>query len=209
MTDFTKFEALGKRIGEGIQAGIDSTADAVEASATGLIMQAETGIVNEAQIASPSKTFEYLGSMAGEGLLVGWKDQLQVLESVVSGSMSDLHYEVRQGAIAIMETVKSLREYSAALARTSPDAFSASLLRAGTVSQDASNVMRDLAQSMQVRQQQQLTNAGVYQRGSMGGNYERVNNSAVQFGPVYVNNEIDGAQLIYQVKQIMDARKPY
>jgi CRISPR/Cas system-associated exonuclease Cas4 (RecB family) len=53
----------------------------------------------------------------------------------------------------------------------------------------------------------QLNAAYALQQGTHN-NYATSNTSAVTFGPIYVNNQMDGAELIYKMQRVMDSRKP-
>ena len=87
--DVTKMTAIGKQIPAGLEAGI-------RAGKSGVIKAVEemcTEAVNKAKAAldihSPSKKFEYLGEMSGDGYIGGWQQSMADIDRVVMATLPD------------------------------------------------------------------------------------------------------------------------
>lgn len=85
----TKMTAIGKQIPAGLEAGI-------RAGKSGVIKAVEemcTEAVNKAKAAldihSPSKKFEYLGEMSGDGYIGGWQQSMADIDRVVMATLPD------------------------------------------------------------------------------------------------------------------------
>lgn len=87
--DINTMTAIGKQIPAGLEAGI-------RAGKSGVIKAVEemcTEAVNKAKAAldihSPSKKFEYLGEMSGDGYIGGWQQSMADIDRVVMATLPD------------------------------------------------------------------------------------------------------------------------
>lgn len=79
----------GKGAAEGMADGIRASTPKVEAAARGMGEAAHGGVKDELQIHSPSKVFEHLGRMSGEGYMGGLDDSLsRMTDSVPAGAFA-------------------------------------------------------------------------------------------------------------------------
>jgi TP901 family phage tail tape measure protein len=83
------YEEVGYNIAMGLANGIESGEAAVKAA----IQKLCSGAISTAKITldihSPSKEFEYLGEMSGEGYIVGWQQRMSDINSIISDSLPD------------------------------------------------------------------------------------------------------------------------
>ena len=85
------WQEIGRRIPEGMKAGIESGTSSVVAAIEELAEKAVKAAKDKLVINSPSKQFEYLGEMSGEGYIVGWKQSMANIEEVIAASLPDAH----------------------------------------------------------------------------------------------------------------------
>lgn len=86
----SQFSQLGTNMGSSFVSGLQSQVGAAQAAAQQLVDAAAVAAAASAQIASPSKRFHKLGSQAGEGLVIGWEEQMVRLENLVSSSVGGI-----------------------------------------------------------------------------------------------------------------------
>ena len=104
-----EYKKIGTQTMEGLRNGIEAgksrVLDSVRAACEETIQAAK----DKLDIHSPSKAFEYLGEMSGEGYASGWKDSMEDIDSVIMESMPDmvlLNEEVRSAYEKMVEDTK-------------------------------------------------------------------------------------------------------
>lgn len=87
--DVTKMTAIGKQIPAGLEAGIragkSGVVKAVEEMCTEAVKKAKSAL----DIHSPSKKFEWMGEMSGEGYTVGWEKSMDNIDRVIMETLPD------------------------------------------------------------------------------------------------------------------------
>ena len=87
--DVNKMTAIGKQIPAGLEAGIragkSGVVKAVEEMCTEAVNKAESAL----DIHSPSKKFEWMGEMSGEGYTVGWEKSMDNIDRVIMETLPD------------------------------------------------------------------------------------------------------------------------
>lgn len=81
---------IGKRIPEGLAAGIRSGQSSVANAIRDMCTSAVAAAKRELDINSPSKKFEYMGEMSGEGYIVGWKSSMADVAAAMEASIQDV-----------------------------------------------------------------------------------------------------------------------
>lgn len=87
VTDWTE---IGKRIPEGLATGIRSGQSSVVNAIRDMCTSAVAAAKRELDVNSPSKKFEYMGEMSGEGYIVGWKSSMADAAAAVEASIQDV-----------------------------------------------------------------------------------------------------------------------
>lgn len=87
VTDWTE---IGRRIPEGMASGIRSGQSSVANAIRDMCTSAVAAAKRELDVNSPSKKFEYMGEMSGEGYIVGWKSSMANAAAAVEASMQDV-----------------------------------------------------------------------------------------------------------------------
>lgn len=87
VTDWTE---IGKRIPEGLATGIRSGQSSVANAIRDMCTSAVAAAKRELDVNSPSKKFEYMGEMSGEGYIVGWKSSMADAAAAVEASIQDV-----------------------------------------------------------------------------------------------------------------------
>ena len=80
----TEFQAIGQRIGEGLAAGMQAMVPAVQAAAAQLAAAAAAATKAKLGIHSPSKVFEEMGDLSGEGYAKGLAESLSNLDTLLN-----------------------------------------------------------------------------------------------------------------------------
>lgn len=97
-TDWTE---IGKRIPEGLATGIRSGQSSVANAIKNMCTSAVAAAKRELDINSPSKKFEYMGEMSGEGYIVGWKSSMVDAAAAVEASIQDVErVAMRNGSMS-------------------------------------------------------------------------------------------------------------
>lgn len=86
----SEYEAIGRSVTEGIANGISSGQSEVINSVIQLCTSAVNTAKSELKINSPSKKFEYLGEMSGQGYITGWEQTMQNIDSIIMDTLPDL-----------------------------------------------------------------------------------------------------------------------
>lgn len=81
------WEEIGRRIPEGMTQGINNGSSSVVSAVERLARNAVEAARRELDIHSPSKKFEYMGEMSGEGYIVGWKETMADIDNVIAQSL--------------------------------------------------------------------------------------------------------------------------
>lgn len=87
VTDWTE---IGRRIPEGLASGIRSGQSDVANAIRDMCTSAVAAAKKELDVNSPSKKFEYMGEMSGEGYITGWKSSMANAAAAVEASMQDV-----------------------------------------------------------------------------------------------------------------------
>lgn len=91
------FAEIGKQIPAGLAAGIRSgqsdVANAIRDMCTAAVYEAKKSL----DINSPSKKFQYLGEMSGEGYITGWKASMANVDAVIAAAMPEISMGYRAG----------------------------------------------------------------------------------------------------------------
>lgn len=83
------FSEIGKQIPAGLAAGIRSGKSDVVNAIRDLCTAAVYEAKKDLDINSPSRKFQYLGEMSGEGYLTGWKASMANVDAVIAASMPE------------------------------------------------------------------------------------------------------------------------
>lgn len=81
------WEDIGRRIPEGMTQGINNGSSSVVSAVERLARNAVEAARRELDIHSPSKKFEYMGEMSGEGYIEGWKETMADIDNVIAMSL--------------------------------------------------------------------------------------------------------------------------
>ena len=81
------WEEIGRRIPEGMTQGINNGSSSVVSAVERLARNAVEAARRELDIHSPSKKFEYMGEMSGEGYIEGWKETMADIDNVIAMSL--------------------------------------------------------------------------------------------------------------------------
>lgn len=81
------WEEIGRRIPEGMTQGINNGSSSVVNAIEQLARNAVEAARRELDIHSPSKKFEYIGEMSGEGYISGWKGSMADIDNVIAMSL--------------------------------------------------------------------------------------------------------------------------
>ena len=73
------WEEIGHRIPDGLTRGINDGSSSVVSAVERMARNAVEAARRELDIHSPSKKFEYMGEMSGEGYIAGWKETMLIL----------------------------------------------------------------------------------------------------------------------------------
>lgn len=88
-TGKSEYESIGENVPRGLAAGIRSKiGEAVEAAAE-MVAQVLAESKKGLDINSPSKKFEYMGEMSGDGYIVGWEKSMANIDAVIAESLPD------------------------------------------------------------------------------------------------------------------------
>lgn len=83
------FSDIGKQIPAGLAAGIRSGKSDVVNAIRDLCTAAVYEAKKDLDINSPSRKFQYLGEMSGEGYISGWKSSMANIDAVIAASMPE------------------------------------------------------------------------------------------------------------------------
>ncbi len=83
------FSEIGKQIPAGLAAGIRSGKSDVVNAIRDLCTAAVYEAKKDLDINSPSRKFQYLGEMSGEGYISGWKSSMANIDAVIAASMPE------------------------------------------------------------------------------------------------------------------------
>lgn len=86
---------IGRRIPEGMAAGIRAGKSGVVNAIAEMCAAAVAEAKRSLDIHSPSKKFQYMGEMSGEGYIVGWKSSMANIGSVMEDTFRDVDRVVR------------------------------------------------------------------------------------------------------------------
>ncbi len=92
----TTFKDIGAQIPAGLETGIRAGKSGVISAVTELCMEAVRTAKSTLQINSPSKKFEYMGRMSGEGYISGWKSTMKHVNAVIASSLPEASYDRAQ-----------------------------------------------------------------------------------------------------------------
>lgn len=84
------FCTIGKQIPEGLTKGIESGKSKVVQAIIDMCTAGVKAGTETLDINSPSKKFEYMGDMSGEGYITGWKKSMSNINAVIAGSLPDV-----------------------------------------------------------------------------------------------------------------------
>lgn len=87
---------IGRRIPEGMAAGIRAGKSGVVNAIAEMCAAAVAEAKRSLDIHSPSKKFQYMGEMSGEGYIVGWKSSMANIGSVMEDTFRDVDRVVRE-----------------------------------------------------------------------------------------------------------------
>ncbi len=85
------WQEIGKRIPEGMKEGIESGTSSVVTAVEDMATKAVEAAKAKLQINSPSKQFEYVGEMSGEGYISGWKESMVNINEIIADSLPDMN----------------------------------------------------------------------------------------------------------------------
>ncbi len=80
------FESIGGQIPAGMESGIRAGKSGVINAVQEMCTEAVETAMKELEIHSPSKKYEYMGEMSGEGYIVGWKKSMADIDAVIAAS---------------------------------------------------------------------------------------------------------------------------
>lgn len=81
------WEEIGRRIPDGMKQGIESGSASVLSAVERMARNAVEAARRELDIHSPSKKFEYMGEMSGEGYITGWKETMADIDNVIAQAL--------------------------------------------------------------------------------------------------------------------------
>ena len=84
-----KFADIGKQIPAGLKAGIESGRSGVIEAVKRMCTDAINAGNKTLDINSPSKKFDYMGEMSGEGYIGGWKRSMAGINEIIEASLPD------------------------------------------------------------------------------------------------------------------------
>ena len=84
------YHNIGIQITEGLRSGIEAGRSAVIEAMRALCMETIQTAKSTLDINSPSKKFDYLGEMSGQGYITGWERSMQNIDSIIMDTMPDL-----------------------------------------------------------------------------------------------------------------------
>ena len=84
------YRNIGIQITEGLRSGIEAGRSAVIEAMRALCMETIQTAKSTLDINSPSKKFDYLGEMSGQGYITGWERSMQNIDSIIMDTMPDL-----------------------------------------------------------------------------------------------------------------------
>lgn len=85
------FFDIGAQVGNGLAAGMEAALPRVQAAAAALAAAAETAARSTLQVQSPSKVFEYIGEMTGEGFSKGMSESFGNIEEVLNSFLPNMN----------------------------------------------------------------------------------------------------------------------
>lgn len=88
-TGKSEYKSIGENIPEGMAAGIRSKIGEAVAAAAEMVSQVLAESKKGLDINSPSKKFEYMGEMSGDGYIVGWEKSMANIDAVIAESLPD------------------------------------------------------------------------------------------------------------------------
>lgn len=83
------YESIGENIPRGMASGIRAKIGDAVAAARDMVAQVLAESKKGLDINSPSKKFEYMGEMSGEGYIVGWEKSMANINAVIADSLPD------------------------------------------------------------------------------------------------------------------------
>jgi len=83
------FYSIGLNVSYGLAQGISAGRSSVINAATEVARAAVSAAKSELGVASPSKKFKYIGEMMGQGLKVGWEDEMSDINNTIASSLPD------------------------------------------------------------------------------------------------------------------------
>ncbi len=88
-TKKSDYESIGANIPQGLAAGVRAKIGDAVAAARDMVAQVLAESKKGLDINSPSKKFEYMGEMSGEGYIVGWEKTMANIDAVIAESLPD------------------------------------------------------------------------------------------------------------------------
>lgn len=85
------FFDIGAQVGNGLAAGMEAALPRVQAAAAALAAAAETAARAALQVQSPSKVFEYIGEMTGEGFGKGMAESLGNIDEILNSYLPNMN----------------------------------------------------------------------------------------------------------------------
>lgn len=108
----TDWAEIGRRIPEGLATGIRSGQSNVANAIRDMCTSAVAAAKRELDVNSPSKKFEYMGEMSGEGYIVGWKSSMADAAAAVEASMQDVERVAMRSGDAAESTSETGSRYN-------------------------------------------------------------------------------------------------
>lgn len=88
-TKKSDYESIGANIPQGLAAGVRAKIGDAVAATRDMVAQVLAESKKGLDINSPSKKFEYMGEMSGEGYIVGWEKTMANIDAVIAESLPD------------------------------------------------------------------------------------------------------------------------
>lgn len=88
------FSEIGKQIPAGLETGIRSGKSGVIKAVEEMCTEAVETAMQALEIHSPSKKYEYMGEMSGEGYIVGWEKSMADIDAVIAASLPGAAYDM-------------------------------------------------------------------------------------------------------------------
>ncbi|MCM1192896.1 MAG: phage tail tape measure protein [Butyrivibrio sp.] len=85
----SEWTSLGRKIPEGMAEGIASGTNAVTTAVEKMVAQAVSTAREGLEINSPSKKFEYMGEMSGDGYIIGWQQSMAGIDDKITNALPD------------------------------------------------------------------------------------------------------------------------